>query len=316
MSARTLLLGWASIFVCLSACQRADEDASVAPAPSAASATVTVYAVNYPLAWMAERIGGDRVQVSLPVPAGVDPAHWQPTPEIVLAYQQADLVLLNGAGYANWIDFASLSPSRLVDTTRGLEDRFVPAGEVTHSHGPSGEHDHADVASHTWLDPEIATGQARAIAAALGKLVPAHESAFRQRLVSVETDLAQLDRQLAAALERWHGAGVLYSHPVYQYLDARYALAGRSVSWEPGEDPGEKEWNRLARRLADQPATLMLWEDGPLPATADRLRQMGIEPVVFETGAARPAVGDYLTLMNENRERAAGARPANEDKPN
>lgn len=316
MSARTLLLGWASILVCLSACQRADEDASVAPAPSADSATVTVYAVNYPLAWMAERIGGDRVQVSLPVPAGVDPAHWQPTPEIVLAYQQADLVLLNGAGYANWIEFASLSPSRLVDTTRGLEDRFVPAGEVTHSHGPAGEHDHADVASHTWLDPEIATGQARAIAAALGKLVPAHESEFRQRLVSVETDLAQLDRQLAAALERWHGVGVLYSHPVYQYLDARYALAGRSVSWEPGEDPGEKEWNRLARRLADQPATLMLWEDGPLPATADRLRRMGIEPVVFETCAARPAMGDYLTLMNENRERVAGATPANEDKPN
>lgn len=316
MSARTLLLGWASILVCLSACQRADEDASVAPAPSADSATVTVYAVNYPLAWMAERIGADRVQVSLPVPAGTDPAHWQPTPEIVLAYQQADLVLLNGAGYANWIDFASLSPGRLVDTTRGLEDRFVPAGEVTHSHGPAGEHDHADVASHTWLDPEIATGQARAIAAALGRLVPAHESAFRQRLVSVETDLAQLDTQLTAALERWHGAGVLYSHPVYQYLDARYALAGRSVSWEPGEDPGEKEWNRLARRLADQPATLMLWEDGPLPATVDRLRQMGIEPVVFETGAARPAVGDYLTLMNENRERVAGARPANEDKPN
>jgi len=286
-------------------CEPAEQGAMVGPAPPSGDATVEIYAINYPLAWMAERIGGDAARVTLPVPEGVDPAHWQPSAETVLAYQRADIVLLNGAGYAAWTEFASLSPSRLVDTTRGLEDRFVSAGAMTHSHGPAGEHDHADIASHTWLDPDLAAGQARAIEGAMVTRVPDRADAFRQRLQSLVAELAALDQRLALAFQGWRSEGVLYSHPVYQYLDARYGLAGRSVTWEPGQDPGKGEWDALAARLAEAPAAVMLWEDEPLPATAGRLRAMGIEPVVFHTGAGPPATGDYLTLMEENLGRLA-----------
>ena len=75
---------------------------------------------------------------------------------------------------------------------------------------------------------------------------------------------------------------MLYSHPVYQYLDARYGLEGRSVTWEPFEDPGGAEWKKLADTLNERPAAVMLWEAEPLPSTAERLRGMGIEPIVFD----------------------------------
>ena len=298
MSSKILIGGWVSVLLALTGCQRAGEESATAPMME--DTAPTVYAVNYPLAWMAERIAAGSVRVVLPVPGGVDPAHWQPSPETVLNYQRADLVLLNGAGYARWVAFASLPPGRLVDTTRGLEDRFVPAGEITHTHGPAGEHDHAGVASHTWVDPDLAITQAQAIAAALNRLQPDLVSDFRQRLVSLEAELARLDERLAVAFQGWPEAGVLYSHPVYQYLDARYGLRGRSMAWEPDEDPGAADWNVLAARIADAPAAVMLWEGEPLPETANRLRRMGIEPVVFLTGARSPASGDYLALMEEN----------------
>lgn len=287
----------------VTACERSAEEARDVPGATAPPVALSVYAVNYPLAWMARRIGGDDVAVSLPLPPDTDPAHWQPDPETVLEYQRADLVLLNGAGYAGWTRFAALSPARLVDTSRGLEDRFVAAGEVTHSHGPTGQHDHADAASHTWLDPGLAAAQARAVAEALSRRVPERAGEFRQRLASLEAELKRLDEGLAAAFRAWPAAGVLYSHPVYQYLDARYGLAGRSVTWEPHEDPGEAEWRRLELAIAERPASVMLWEAEPLPATADRLRGLGIAPVVFATGAVPPPAGDYLDLMNENLER-------------
>lgn len=296
---------WILLVLGLAACQPADNDASVASDQPAGSAVPTVYTVNYPLAWMAERIGGDAVDVEFPAPQDVDPAHWQPPPQTVLDYQGADRVLLNGAGYAGWIQLASLSPGRLVDTTRGLEARFVSAGEVTHSHGPGGGHEHGDVASHTWLDPTLAAEQARAVAEALSELTPDREAEFQERLATVQAELRRLDERARETLCFWRNAGVLYSHPVYQYLDARYALGGRSLTWEPGEDPGEAEWGRLSERLSERPAMVMLWEGEPLPATAARLRGMGVEPVVFETGAVRPAEGDYLTLMNRNLEWAA-----------
>jgi len=283
----------------LTACQPAREvkistsDADTGPP--------VAYAVNYPLAWMGERVGGEDVNVVFPAPDDVDPAHWQPSPETILNYQAADLVLLNGAGYAAWIQFASLSPGRLVDTSRGLSARFVQAGRVTHSHGPGGDHDHGNVASHTWLDPTFAAAQAHAIADALAPYVPTAEA----RLESLEADLAHLDVRLGVAFRGFSDVGVLYSHPVYQYLDARYGLDGRSVSWEPDEEPGEAEWQRLAQRLRNQPASVMLWERDPLRTTEARLGALGVTSVVFKTGATTPVAGDYLTLMQANIDRLA-----------
>ena len=37
-----------------------------------------IYVVNYPLKYFAERIGGEHVKVEFPVPAGADPAYWNP----------------------------------------------------------------------------------------------------------------------------------------------------------------------------------------------------------------------------------------------
>ena len=61
-----------------------------------------IYTVNYPLAYFAERIAGNSVDVVFPAPADVDPANLSPDASIVAGYQQADLVILNGAGYAGW----------------------------------------------------------------------------------------------------------------------------------------------------------------------------------------------------------------------
>jgi zinc transport system substrate-binding protein len=298
-----LLLGTLLTGTLLIGCQPAEHSKPMTVAVSTASPEV--YTVNYPLAWMAERIGGDAIGVVFPAPDGVDPAHWQPTPETILNYQSADLVLVNGAGYAAWIQFAALSPGKLVDTSRGLSARFVSVGGATHSHGPKGEHDHGDVASHTWLDPSIASAQARAVADALEPLVPAADAALER----LQADLANLDSRIAAAFAGWGDAGVLYSHPVYQYLDARYGLNGRSVSWEPDEDPGDAEWQRLAGLRRDRAVSVMLWEGEPLPATAAKLSDLGIVWVVFETGARAPTEGDYLTLMQRNIERISSISP-------
>ena len=58
---------------------------------------LSVYVVNYPLKYFAERIGGDHVAVTLPVPADIDPVYWVPQIDEVGLYQRADVILLNGA---------------------------------------------------------------------------------------------------------------------------------------------------------------------------------------------------------------------------
>ena len=272
------------------------------PTLEAASAGALVaYAVNYPLLYFAERIGGERVRVVFPAPAGVDPAFWSPDPETVAAYQGADRVLLNGAGYARWVERATLRRKRLVDTSAGIRERLIPLEDgVTHGHGPAGQHTHAGFASTTWLDPAIAIEQARAVADAFAEARPAGEVAFGAGFDALASDLRALDARLARAAERIGDAPLVFSHPVYAYLAARYGLNGRSLHWEPNRVPDAEEWRALEALLAEHPARFMIWEDTPLEETAKQLEAMGVQTLVYQPCGNAPDGADFLGAMHRN----------------
>jgi zinc transport system substrate-binding protein len=260
-----------------------------------------VYAVNYPLAYFAERIAGESVKVVFPVPADVDPAFWSPDAETVADYQRADLVLLNGAGYAGWLQRATLSQSRLVDTSVALADLLIAVDDtVTHSHGPGGDHSHQGSAFTTWLDMDFAVGQARAVFDALVRLHPEDEPDYRERLQELEKDLRELDTRLKVVADRIGDQPLLFSHPVYQYLARTYELNGRSVHWEPDETPGDDQWRELFELLSARNSAWMIWEDEPLPDTASRLEGMGIHSLVFRPCGNRPAGGNLVSVMQDN----------------
>ena len=283
---------------------RAESAGEVGVATGAEGSTLLIYTVSYPLAYFAERIGGDRVRVEFPVPPGVDPAFWSPDPETVAAYQGADLILLNGAGYASWTDRVSLPSSRLVATAAGMADRYVVVEDaVTHSHGPAGEHAHGTIAFTTWLDPTMAVEQARAIRDAFARARPQHETAFDEGFAELERDLLDLDGRLSEIVAADSARALLASHPVYQYLAARYGMEMRSVHFEPDEPPSPAMWRDLQGILEEHPARWMLWEAEPLPATASQLRELGVESVVFSPAGNRPDDGDYLSVMEANLRR-------------
>jgi len=300
---RLLTLG-AAVALAIACGARSGPDAGDDVAP--VSEPLSVFVVNYPLQYFAERIGGDLVDVQFPMTGAGDPAHWSPDPETVAAYQGADLILLNGAGYARWIDQATLPISRIVDTSASFRSEYIPLeGAVTHSHGPEGAHEHTGWASTTWLDPTLAVEQARAVAHALIAKQPVYEAIFNERFIALEADLRALDQRQSAAASGLTGTTLVFSHPVYQYFQRRYDLAGASMHWEPDESPDLDELRHL---LEAQPRWL-IWESDPLPDTISRLESMGVVSVVYDPCAAAPTTGDFMTVMQANAaalERIAG----------
>ena len=130
--------------------------------------THLVTAVNYPLFYFAQRIGGDLISVEFPAPSDVDPAYWVPDDESLDIYQRSDLILANGADYARWMHNVSLPSRRIFNTSSQVADRYIELTEAaSHSHGPEGEHVHAGYAFTTWLDFQIAIAQAEAVKVAL-----------------------------------------------------------------------------------------------------------------------------------------------------
>lgn len=260
-----------------------------------------IYTVNYPVMYFAERIGGDQLEIVFPAPADVDPAYWSPDVQTIAAYQGADLILLNGAGYAKWRQHATLPQSKLVDTGAAFSDRLIELkGVITHSHGTEGQHEHGGRAFTTWLDPELATLQAEAVARAFTSLLPDREAVLNERFVALSSDLRGLDQRLAAAAEAIGDEPLVFSHPVYQYLVGRYDLNAVEVHWEPDERPDESAWDHLEELLRSHPAKWMLWESEPLPDIISGLEDLGVAVAVFNPCGNRPEQGDYMTVMEAN----------------
>jgi zinc transport system substrate-binding protein len=285
------------ILLAISACSPASEEQTTTPEQDT---RLNIYTVNYPLAWMAERLGGNSVNVTLPVPADVDPAMWRPTPEIISQFQQADLILLNGAGYASWIPRVSLPTDRLLNTSAAFSARMIPVtGAVRHKHGPAGEHSHDDVAFTVWLDPELAGLQAASILNALIKARPEQAAEFQQNFTTLKAELDELNARLKETLAGHKNTLLVFSHPVYQYLEQAYGLEAQTVLWEPDKVLTEKQLAALP--VADSNRLkLVIWEAAPLPDNLQKLQTLGFTSIVFNPTANRPTAGDYLDTMRAN----------------
>ena len=262
---------------------------------------LTVYVVNYPLKYFAERIGGNHVDAVFPAPPDVDPAYWIPNIATIAGYQQADLILLNGAAYAKWVDKVSLPRSKLVDTSSKFKKQYIRlADTMTHSHGPEGEHAHEGVAFTTWLDFQLAGRQAEAIAKAFSRKEPALQATFQKNFAILQKDLQELDSNIRNIVSKSPSQPMIASHPVYDYFSKRYGLNMKSVHWEPDEALTEEQWLDLQAMLKHHPAKWIIWEGEPIPETRDKLMSIGIKSLVFNPCGNVPSQGDFLIMMRQN----------------
>lgn len=269
--------------------------------PVYAEEPLNIYTVNYPLQYFAQRIAGNHALVTFPAPPDQDPAFWTPDAEVIAKYQSADLILLNGANYAKWIDKASLPLLKTVDTSSAFRSDYITtARNKTHSHGLNGIHSHAGTAFTTWLDFNQAVQQAEAIKNALINKRPSFQDYFESNFFVFKQELLALDDELKTITAAHPDLPLIASHPVYQYLARRYHIKLDAVLWEPDQFPAANEWQILEQKLIHHPAQWMIWEGKPLPEAASRLESIGVNSLVFDPCANHQEAGDFLTIMKQN----------------
>jgi zinc transport system substrate-binding protein len=270
-------------------------------ATSGKSEKLTIYVVNYPLKYLAERIAGEHARVVFPAPADVDPAYWMPDAKTISDYQRADLILLNGANYAKWVNKVSLPRFRMVNTSAAFKDRYIEAAEMlTHSHGAEGKHGHEALAFTTWIDFGLAAEQAKAIAKALSRKKPALRDTFQKNYEELKRELLKLDRDIKKVVLKEQSKPLVVSHPVYDYFARGYGLNIRSVHWEPDEIPTTEQMLELHTILKNYPAQWMIWEGEPEKEAVDRLQTVGMQSVVFDPCGNAPDQGDFMSVMRQN----------------
>ena len=291
-----------AFLICLVACKdKEKENNTTEPFSEENQENPVVYVSNYPLYYFAEKIGGESIDLRFPASEETDPSGWVAGAETILNMQQADLVIINGATFEKWRNNVTLEEANIVNTTQGLDDRLLPLGEkFTHSHGEGGEHTHEGTASITWLDLELAIAQAEKVKNAFQELLPGKSEEFQENFQDLKQSLTDLDSnydKLEVDPEKFQ---LIYSHPVYQYLQNAYSLKGESLHWEPGDAWNKDKKHEIEHLAKKGKKTYLIWEDEPNKEAKKALEEMGVHSIVVNPVFGMPENLDFQEVIFKN----------------
>jgi zinc transport system substrate-binding protein len=244
---------------------------------------VSVAAAFYPLAYAAEQIGRDQVEVRNLTPPGTEPHDVELSARDVERIRAADVVLYLGSGFQPSFERAvDGADGKTIDLLEGLH---VLASEE-------------GVDPHVWLDPLRYAEQARRIGDALGR----QESAarFAERLRKLDADFK---RGLASCARR----EIVTSHAAFHYLADRYELEQIGLTGvSPEAEPTARDLERLVREVDRSGATTIFFETLVSPRLAETAaRETGAKTAVLNPleGLSQEEVDqgeDYFSVMREN----------------
>jgi zinc transport system substrate-binding protein len=246
---------------------------------------VQVAAGFYPLAWVAERVGGTYVDVTGLTDPGVEPHDIEPTFARTVALARADLVVVEHG----------LQPAIDEAVAQNAEGRVLDTTTVSPLDGKD---------PHFWLDPERLADVGDAVAADLAELDPPLAAAYAENAAALHADLDQLDRDFTTGLADCERHVIVSSHDAFGYW-GKYGIEVAPVAGlTPDAEPNPAGIARLQQLIRDEGITTVFSERLASKALTDSLaRDLGLR-----TGILDPVEGltdddsseTYLSLMREN----------------
>lgn len=299
------LLLWTAAFTLLAACGGASRPAN------GGNSRLGIAATFYPLAFLAQEVGKDLVQVQNLTPPGAEPHDLELTSGKVRALSDADLVVYLGGGFQPAVQDAveSFPHGKAWDILATQKDlKGAPSGEEgrhTGNREPSGGGQDAGERGpdpHVWLDPRRMAGIGNALQMRLARLDPENAGAYRANAAHLETELDSLDRSFRMGLANCKRRVIVTSHEAFGYLASSYGLEEVGVSGlDPESEPSPGRLAELVRFVKDNSVQTIFFEVLVSPEVAETLaRETGAVTAKLDPLEGPPERGDYLDAMRAN----------------
>ncbi|MET0426207.1 MAG: metal ABC transporter substrate-binding protein [Actinoplanes sp.] len=267
-------------------------------------AVVTAF---YPLEYLSERIGGDRVSVTTLTKPGAEPHDVELNPRQVADVADAGLVVYLG-GFQPAVDDAVKQEGgdRAFDAATVV--KLLPLSDQSdHDHGSPGTEEHAESADgmdpHVWLDPERYATIADKIAERLGAADPAHAAEYTERAKTVHAELTALDEEFTTGLLSCQRHELVTSHSAFGYLADRYGLTQIGITGiSPEAEPSPQHLAHVAAEARATGTTTIFFETLVSPKVAETIaREVGARTAVLDPleGVTEPGA-NYFSVMRDN----------------
>ncbi|MEU9152410.1 metal ABC transporter substrate-binding protein [Streptomyces sp. NPDC048417] len=206
-------------------------------ATAAQTGKFDVVASFYPMAFLADRIGGNHVHVTSLTSPGQEPHDLEISPKQIIGIEKSDAVLylknlqpsvddaVAQSSVGTKIDAASLTT---------LEQHGNEAGGHAASHDTSKNEELSGLDPHIWLDPVRYAQVAEGVGKAFEKADPDHAADYRKNTATLVKKLDALDTQFKNGLANTRTKVFITTHAAFGYLAERYGLTEEAVN---GLDP-------------------------------------------------------------------------------
>lgn len=266
---------------------------------------IQVLAAFYPLAFVAEQIGGERVAVTTLTPAGAAPHDLELAPAHTRKISEADLVLFQSAFQPSVDEAVSArDPKNVLDSAHLATLALDPE----HEHGEDEEHDedshdHGPNDPHFWLDPELYASFADEVAQELTTLYPDGAAEFATNLDSFKLTLDQLDQNYTDGLATCKTRSIVLTHAAFGYSAQRYDFNQVAiVGVDPEAEPSPVQLKKVAAMVTELGIDTIFFETLVSPKVAQTLASdLKISAEVLDPieGLTVPDT-NYFTIMESN----------------
>ena len=229
---------------------------------------VAVVTTLFPLYDFAKNVGGDKVEVTLLLPPGVEAHTFEPKPSDIVKVNGADFFVFTGKFMEPWaqdiIDGLSNKDIKIVDSSAGIE--LPKENGVTDP--------------HIWLDFDNAKIIVNNVTKNLVEKDPVNADYYVNNAESYKEKLSKLDADYSSAFSKCNNKKIIYGgHYAFAYMGKRYGLqyeAAYGVS--PDSEPSAKDLMELVEQIKKGNIKYVFYEELVSPKVAETL--------AHETGTA------------------------------
>jgi zinc transport system substrate-binding protein len=277
-------------------------------AAAAGTGKFDVVASFYPMAFLAERIGGTHVHVTSLTQPGQEPHDLEISARQTALLQESDAVLylkhlqpsvdeaVAQSGVRTTIDAGSLTTLE----KHGTEVGGHAATQDTHQGEESGGED-----PHIWLDPVRYAQVAEGVGKAFEKADPDHADTYRKNTTALVDRLDALDQRYMRGLENTESKVFITTHAAFGYLAERYGLTEEAINGlDPESEPSAARVKDLEKMAKADGVTTVFYETlvsdktAKTIATDAGLKTDVLDPIEGITAGSRGK--DYFSVQEAN----------------
>lgn len=270
-----------------------------------ASGRLSVFVSIPPQKFFVERIGGERVHVSVLVQPGASPATYEPKPSQMITLTKTQIFFGVGVPFERaWLKkLASANPEmRIVQTEQGIEKRVMQrffGEEGKKGHGKvgredsGGEHPHGIRDPHVWLSPPLVMLQARHILTGLLRVDPDRAPVYADNYKKFIVELVDLDAEIRQIFfGMGGGTAFVVFHPAWGYFADAYGLTQIPIEIE-GKTPKAAQLQHVIR-LAKETGVKVIFVQ---PQFSTKSAQVIAHAIGGEVVFADPLAGDWANSL-------------------